>query len=355
MSRAAPGTPASSVLAGAGRLAWRCLLCAFVWQGPLHALAQNAEGPAAGAIAQPASPPVFRPASQPASPPTDPSSAQSAAQPADGNAGPGRDKVLRVCQDPNNLPFSHRSQAGFENKIAALFAEELGWKLETTWFPQRIGFIRNTLRARREPSDDFKCDLVTGVPAGFDMAATTHPYYHSSYAMVYVKGKGLDGVQALDDILALPSAQRGKLRFGVFTASPLTDWLLANELMDQIDWYQIQSGDAAQYPGEIIERDLASGKIDMAFVWGPIAGYFARTTRSAPIVAVPLRSRPGMKLDFDIAMAVRHADKAFRQRIDRLIATNQDKINAILEQYGVPLQDREGPALYTARRVALPR
>lgn len=281
-----------------------------------------------------------------------PCAAQSVARPA---SEPGRDGVLRVCQDPNSLPFSHRAQAGFENKIAALFAQELGWRLETTWFPQRIGFIRNTLRAKQEHGEGYKCDLVTGVPAGFDMAATTAPYYRSSYAMVYVKGRGLDGVQDLDDILALPPAQRDKLRFGVFTASPLSDWLLANALMNQIAWYQIQSGDADHYPGQVIERDLANGKIDVAFVWGPIAGYFAHTTRTAPIVAVPLRSRPGMKLDFDIAMAVRHGDKAFRLRIDQLIADNQDKINAILEQYGVPLQDRRGQALYTAQRPPAPR
>lgn len=259
-------------------------------------------------------------------------------------SAPGADKVLRVCQDPNNLPFSHRSQGGFENKIAALFAQELGWKLETTWFPQRIGFIRNTLRARREHSDEFKCDLVTGVPSGFELAATTHPYYHSSYALMYVKGrgKGLDGVRDLDDLLALAPDRRGQLRFGVFTASPLTEWLLQHRLMEQVDWYQIQSGDAEQYPGEIIERDLASGKIDVAFVWGPIAGYVARSTRSAPIVAVPLRSRPGVRLEFDIAMGVRHGDKEFRQRIDGLIHAHQDKIDAILAEYGVPLLEQHG-------------
>ena len=279
-----------------------------------------------------------------------------AAQPAADNADPGQDKVLRVCQDPNNLPFSNRSLAGFENRIAALFAQELGWKLETTWFPQRIGFIRNTLRARQENSDRFKCDLVTGVPTGFELAATTHPYYHSSYALVYVKGKGsgLDGVHDLDDVLALPPQQRRKLRFGAFTASPLVDWLLKNEFMGQVDWYQSQSGDADQYPGEIIERDLASGKIDLAFVWGPIAGYVARNTRSAAIVSVPLSSRPGMKLDFEIAMAVRQSDKEFRTRIDQLIATNQAKIDAILEQYGVPLLDQEGRTLHAGQRAGAP-
>jgi quinoprotein dehydrogenase-associated probable ABC transporter substrate-binding protein len=270
-----------------------------------------------------------------------------AAQPA-GNA-PGQDKVLRVCQDPNNLPFSNRAQAGFENRIAALFAQELGWKLEHTWFPQRIGFIRNTLRAKVENSERYKCDLVTGVPAGFELAATTHPYYRSSYALAYVKGKGLDGVHGLDDLIALKPEQRAKLRIGAFSASPVTEWLVQNKLMEQVDWYQMQSGDAEQYPGQIIERDLASGKIDVAFVWGPIAGYFARNTRAAPIVAVPLASRPGMKLDYDIAMAVRHGDKEFRQRIDQLIDANRGKISAILEEYGVPQLDQQGRVLASQR------
>jgi mxaJ protein len=277
------------------------------------------------------------------------------AQTADAS-GPGADKVLRVCQDPNNLPFSNRSQAGFENKIAALFAQELGWKLETTWFPQRIGFIRNTLRAKEENSDRFKCDLVTGVPSGFDLAATTHPYYHSSYAVVYVKGRGngLDGIRDLDAVLALAPEQRRKLKFGMFTASPVIDWLLKNDLMGQVNWYQIQSGDSDQYPGEIIERDLSSGKIDLAVVWGPIAGYVARNTHAAPIVAVPLASRPGMKVDFEIAMGVRQGDKAFRERIDQLIAANQARIDAILAQYGVPLLDQQGRAVRVPQQTGSP-
>ncbi len=260
-----------------------------------------------------------------------PAAGQSAAE------APGADKVLRVCQDPNNLPLSNRAQEGFENKIAALFARELGWKLEHTWYPQRMGFIRNTLRAKEEHTERYKCDLVTGVAKGFDMAATTHSYYRSSYAMAYVKGHGLDRVRSLDDLLALDPALRSKLRFGVFAGSPVTEWLLQNGLMEQVNWYQSQTGDAEQYPGEIVEKDLANGKIDVAFAWGPIAGYFARQARGAAIVAVPLQSRPGMKLDFEIAMGVRHADKDFRQTIDRLIDSNHDKIDAILEQYGVPL------------------
>jgi quinoprotein dehydrogenase-associated probable ABC transporter substrate-binding protein len=230
-------------------------------------------------------------------------------------------------------------------------AQELGWKLEYTWFPQRIGFIRNTLRAKEENSDRFKCDLVIGVAKGFDLAATTRPYYRSTYAMAYVKGKGLDRVRSLDDLLALDPAQRKKLRFGAFAGSPVTDWLLQNDLMEQVEWYQSQTGDAEQYPGEIIEKDLASGKIDVAFAWGPIAGYFAKNARAVPMVAVPLTSRPGMKFDFEIAMAVRHADKDFRQRIDGLIVANEAKIRDILTQYGVPLL-AQPPAVALAPRPA---
>jgi mxaJ protein len=263
--------------------------------------------------------------------------------------GPGQDKVLRVCQDPNNLPFSNQAQAGFENKIAALFAQELGWKLEHTWFPQRIGFIRNTLRAKVENSGRFKCDLVTGVPAGYELAATTRPYYHSTFAMVYLKGKNLDGVHGLDDLVALNPQQRDKLRIGAFMASPLTEWLVQNKLMDQVTWYQHQTGDADQYPGQVIERDLAGGKIDVAFVWGPIAGYFAKNARSAPMVAVPLASRPGLKLDVEMAMGVRQADKEFRQRIDQLIEANRSRIAAILDEYGVPQVDQQGRVVVAQR------
>ena len=274
-----------------------------------------------------------------------PQSAQPAQSPQSGAAGaPGADKVLRVCQDPNNLPLSNRAGEGFENKIAALFAQQLGWKLEHTWFPQRMGFIRNTLRAREEHAERFKCDLVTGIARGFDLAANTHSYYRSSYAMAYVKGHGLDKVRTLDDLLALDAGQRKKLRIGAFAGSPVTEWLLQNGLMEQVNWYQSQTGDAEQYPGEIVEKDLASGKIDVAFAWGPIAGYFAKKARTEPILAIALQSRPGMKFDFEIAMGVRHADKDFRQLIDKLIDANLGKIQAILEDYGVPLTALPPPA-----------
>ena len=255
-----------------------------------------------------------------------------------------REKVLRVCQDPNNLPFSSRDLSGFENRIAALFARQLGWKLEYTWYPQRMGYIRNTLRAKEPGSDTYKCDLVTGVAVGFDLGATTLPYYRSTYAMAYVKGKGLDGVHTLEDLLNLDPARRKALRLGVFGRSPVTEWLLKNGLIEQMVSYQPQTGDPDQYPGQMVEKDLASGVIDVAFAWGPIAGYFARKVTTVPIVAVALKPRPDLRLDFSIAMAVRFGEDEYKARIDELIVQNRREIAAILLQYGVPLLEENAAA-----------
>jgi quinoprotein dehydrogenase-associated probable ABC transporter substrate-binding protein len=256
-----------------------------------------------------------------------------------------QDKTLRVCQDPNNLPFSNRSLMGFENKIAQLLGQELGWKVEYTWYPQRMGFVRNTLRAKLPDSNQYKCDLIVGVPKEFELGATTRPYYRSTYEMAYVKGRGFDSIKTPEDLLTLDPEKRKTLRLGVFARSPAVDWLLNNGLIGQIVPYQPQTGDENQYPGEIIEKDLAQGKIDFAFAWGPIVSYFARNSANTPIMAIPFRSQPDMKFDFSIAMAVRHGDKEFRDRIDQLIEKNQDKINGILNAYGVPRVDERGELL----------
>jgi mxaJ protein len=260
--------------------------------------------------------------------------AQGPSTAAQGASAPG---VLRVCQDPNNLPFSNRALQGFENKIAALLAQDLGWKIEYTWYPQRMGFIRNTLRAKDPETDTFKCDLVTGVAAGFDMGATTRPYYRSSYAMAYIKGRGFDQVHSLDDLLKLDPAKRAAMRLGVFGGSPVADWLLDHGLIERIVSYQAQSGDVERYPGEMVEKDLVNGAIDVAFIWGPIAGYYAHKASQAPVVTIPLRQQPGMQLEFDIVMATRFGEAAYNQRIDAAIERNRPKIDAILMQYGVPL------------------
>jgi mxaJ protein len=254
----------------------------------------------------------------------------------------GEDRVLRVCEDPNNLPFSNRAGEGFENKIAELLARELGWTLEYTWFPQRMGFIRNTLRGRDPDANRFKCDLVIGVPAGFELASTTKPYYRSTYALVYPKGKGLDGVAVPEDLLKLEPAKLKSLKLGVVGQTPPADWLLKHRLFDQVVSYQRQSGDPERYPGEMVEKELVSGTIDVAFIWGPIAGYFAQRAKSPALVVVPFKPDPEIQFDFRIAMGVRFGEREWKDRIERLIEANRPRIQAILAAYGVPQLDEQG-------------
>jgi mxaJ protein len=254
----------------------------------------------------------------------------------------GRDapQALRVCQDPNNLPFSNTRGEGFENRIARLFADQLGWRLEYFSFPQRMGFIRNTLRFKL-PGENYRCDVVMGVPAKFDQAAPTQPYYRSAYTLVVPAGRGLGAVQSVEDFLALPRERLERLRIGIYDRSPASQWLALHDLVDQGVPYRILNADPEFYPGEIVEKDLVEGKIDVAIVWGPIAGFIAKRQPEAGLRLIPLPSEPGVPLDFPIAMGVRHSDRELKATLDRLIAQNRTQIDAILREYGVPLVDSD--------------
>jgi quinoprotein dehydrogenase-associated probable ABC transporter substrate-binding protein len=251
------------------------------------------------------------------------------------NASFGK-QALRVCADPNNLPFSNRQQEGFENKIAALFADALDRDLEYIWFPQRMGFIRNTLKAPAENRDGFKCDLVMGVPASFELIATTRPYYQSSYALVFEKGRGLDDIHSAFDLMMLPASRRDELKIGVFDRTPAAKWLLNHGLIDQIISYQAMNGDPNRYPGEIIEEDLQEGRLDAAITWGPIAGYFSQQS-DRELVMIPLKSEPGTRFDFKIAMGVRYGEPDWKDQMDRLLIEKKAEIHEILLEYNVPL------------------
>ena len=249
--------------------------------------------------------------------------------------------VLKVCQDPNNLPFSNEKGEGFENRIAELFAEKLGWKLEYFSFPQRMGFIRNTLRFKL-PGEEYRCDLVIGVPAKWDQASTTKPYYRSTYALVYPQGGKLAGVRSVEDLTALDPSVLRALRIGVYDRSPATEWLNKHSLAEQGVPYRMMNADPEYYPGQIIEQDLAAGAIDAAVVWGPIAGFFAKRISQPKIVVVPLPSEPGVKFDYEIAMGVRFGEQPWKATVERLIDQNRDRIEQILREYGVPLLDAQG-------------
>ena len=193
--------------------------------------------------------------------------------------------VLRVCADPGNMPLSNNQAEGYENKIAQALARDLGRRIEFTFFPQRMGFVRNTLRQRDESTQQFKCDVIIGVPKGFELTATTRPYMRSTYALVFESREEFARLQTPEDLLALPPERLHALRIGVFGRSPGADWLLRNELLDHAVFYAPQSGDPAESPAHVIEQDLAAGKIDMAIVWGPIAGFLAGRHAQTPGVA----------------------------------------------------------------------
>ena len=250
-------------------------------------------------------------------------------------------KAFRPCIDPSNLPFATDKGEGFENRIAELFANKLGLPMQSYAFPQRMGFIRNTLRYKL-PGEDFRCDIVMSVPAGYDQASATAPYYRSTYVLVYPKGKGLDQVKTGADLLALPADFRNKLTIGIYDKSPASAWLAKHGMEAQAKPYQMLSPDPEQYPGSIIDKDLAQGQIDAAIVWGPIAGYYAKRVTNVDLTVIPLKSEPGVKFDYEIAMGVRFGEREWKATVEKLIAENRAPITAILREYGVPLVNERG-------------
>jgi mxaJ protein len=256
---------------------------------------------------------------------------------------PTERKALRVCQDPNNLPFSSTDGTGLENRIAEIFGKALGLPVTYYSFPQRMAFIRNTLRFKL-PGQDYPCDIVMGVPVGFDQVSVTQPYYRSTYAMVFPAGIGLDAVKSSEDFLRLDKAKLDTLRIGVYDRSPASAWLNKHGLVERGVPYQILNADPLQYPGEIIERDLAGGKIDVAIVWGPIAGYFAKRVKSPRLNVVMLKSEPGVQFDYQMAMGVRYGEPEWKRQIESLIQSRQSEIRAVLNEYGVPLMEEAGVA-----------
>lgn len=264
----------------------------------------------------------------------------SRAETADGE----KPQALRVCQDPNNLPYSNSKGEGYEDKIAELFAKELGLPLKYFFFPQRMAFIRNTLRFK-VPGEDYPCDLVMSVPKGFDQVSATQPYYRSTYALVFPKKGKLASVTTVEQFLALPKDVQKSLRIGIYDRTPASEWLLKHDLVEQGVPYRILNANPEQYAGEIIDKELAAGKIDAAIVWGPIAGYYVKKQQSQPLAMLLLPSEKDVKFDYEIAMGVRYGEKEWKDRIEKLIEKNRKRIGDILSAYGVPQLDERGVPL----------
>jgi quinoprotein dehydrogenase-associated probable ABC transporter substrate-binding protein len=235
-------------------------------------------------------------------------------------------KVLRVCADPRNLPFSNEKGEGFENRLAELFAEKLQKRLDYMYFPQATGFVRMTLAAHR-------CDVIMGFPQGDDLVQGTNPYYRTAYALVAKQGSGLDEVATLED-----ARLKGK-RIGIVAGTPPATNMAVNGLMANARPYPLMIDTRFDSSSAAMIKDLTSGEIDAGVLWGPMAGYYAKQA-SPPLHVTPLvKETSGPRLAYRIGMGVRPADQNWKRQLNRLIQENQPAINKILLDFGVPLLD----------------
>lgn len=244
-------------------------------------------------------------------------------------------KVFRVCADPRNLPFSNEAQEGFENKIAELFAKKLGKSLAYAWYPGATGFVRNTLNAH-------KCDVIMGFPQGNDAAQVTNPYYRTAYALVSKPGGGLETVDKLDD----PVLKTKKI--GIVAGTPPASYMAKKGLFTSAKSYALMIDTRFDSTSQEMIKDLESGEIDVAILWGPIAGYYAAKENPHFAVTPLTNEKGGPRLAYRIAMAVRPADQEFKRLLNRLIEENRKEIGAILLSYGVPLLDEKDKPITSA-------
>jgi mxaJ protein len=247
-------------------------------------------------------------------------------------AGSVEARELRVCADPNNLPFSNEAGEGLENKIAALVAEELGAEIRYTWWAQRRGFLRNTLKAEA-------CDLVPGLPANLEGVRTTAPYYRSTYVFV-TRADGPQVTSYNDPVLR--QAKIGVHLIGDDGSNtPPAHALARRGVIDNVRGYMVYGDYGEPNPPARILASLAQEEIDVAVVWGPLGGYFA-TRQAVPLKVTPVRPSfdgPQLPMVFDISMAVRKEDEALRQEVDAALARRRTDVDTILAAYGVPRVD----------------
>ena len=248
-----------------------------------------------------------------------------------GSTAAAAERTLRVCADPNNLPFSNEAEQGFENALAELIAAELGGVVQYTWWAQRRGFIRNTLNAG-------DCDIVMGVPADYELVATTRPYYRSSYVFVYRRGL-TPPLRTIDD----PRLE--ELAIGVHLIgddganTPPVHALGRLGIVDNVKGFMIYGDYREPNPPARPIEAVARGELDVAAVWGPIGGYFARRAER-PLEIQPIARAPETApylFDFAIALGVRKDERSLRDELDAALERRAADIEALLRSFGVPL------------------
>jgi quinoprotein dehydrogenase-associated probable ABC transporter substrate-binding protein len=235
-------------------------------------------------------------------------------------------KVLRVCADPRNMPFSNEKGEGFENKLAELFAEKLQKKLDYMYFPQATGFVRVTLGAHR-------CDVIMGYPQGDDLVQGTNPYYRTAYALISKPGSGLEDVTTLED-----PKLKGK-HIGIIAGTPPATNMALAGLMTNAKPYPLMIDTRVDSSAQSMIDDLTKGDIDAGVLWGPMAGYYAKKSNPPLHITALVKETSGPKMVYRIGMGVRSADQNWKRQLNRLIQENQPAINRILLEFGVPLLD----------------
>jgi quinoprotein dehydrogenase-associated probable ABC transporter substrate-binding protein len=245
--------------------------------------------------------------------------------------------ALRVCADPNNLPFSNEKGEGFENKIAVLLAAKLHKNVAYTFYPQATGFVRNTLNAHL-------CDVILGAPQGNDLVQPTNPYYRTSYAIVTRADSPYADLVRLDD----PRLKEKAARIGLVANTPPGNVLARNGLLAQVKPYALMVDTRVESPAATMVADLEKGDIDVALLWGPMAGYYAKKA-ARTLNVVPIADQPGARMSFRIAFGVRHSDQNWKRDLNRFIAENKAELDAILKDYGVPVLGEDGRPLEGAK------
>jgi quinoprotein dehydrogenase-associated probable ABC transporter substrate-binding protein len=240
-------------------------------------------------------------------------------------------KVLRVCADPRNMPFSNEKGEGFENRIAELFAAKLQKSLDYMYFPQAVGFVRVTLGSHR-------CDIIMGYPQGDDLVQGTNPYYRTTYAIITKPGSDLGDVDTLED-----SRLKGRHIGIVAGTPPATNMALAG-LMTTAKPYPLMIDTRFDNSAQAMIDDLVAGKIDAGVLWGPMAGYYAKKAGSLHVTPL-VKETTGPKLVYRIGMGVRPADQNWKRQLNKVIQENQGEINKILVEFGVPLLDESDKPL----------
>lgn len=242
-------------------------------------------------------------------------------------------RVLRVCADPNNLPFSNADGEGFENRIAALIARDLDADLEVEWWAQRRGFVRNTLNAKR-------CDMIVGVPASFELVQPTRPYYRSTY--VFVTRRDDQPPPGSFDDPVLRTARIGVQLVGDdYMNAPPAHALARRGIVENVRGYLVYGDYRDESPPADVLRALVAEEIDVAVVWGPVAGWFAKTS-SVPLEIAPVHPQidlPFLPFVYDISAGVRRGDTELLREIESVLARDREAIDAILAEYGVPRVD----------------